>query len=129
MHKGKIIVNRLLIIDDDIKLLNLLKNSFENENYIVQIASSGHEGIDLIKKSPSDIVITDLFMPDMNGIEIIKQIKELFPTTHIIIISGEFNKHGINYDKIALHSGAEYAIDKPIDLDKLFGIVEYMLAN
>lgn len=81
--------NRALIIDDDELALDLLSFHLTSDDFSVATASSVKEGLELIKKDEYDVILTDLNMPDINGIEMVRQAKQISPNTEIIIVTGE----------------------------------------
>jgi len=106
----------ILLIDDDKEILNYLKEFFELNNYNTYIAETGYQGIDLFKKHKIDIVITDLKLPDIEGLEVIKTIKEINKNTPIFAITGITDKNLINK---VMENGASDLIRKPFGTKKL----------
>ncbi len=106
----------ILLIDDDKEILDYLKEYFELNNYNTYIAETGYKGIDLYKKKEIDIVITDLILPDIDGVEVIKIIKEINKDTFIFAITGTTDKKLI---KEVMEKGASDLIRKPFSIKKL----------
>jgi len=79
---------RILIIDDEPQLLDMLGQTFEREGYDIVKASNGKEGIKLYRENPVDLIITDIIMPEKEGIETIFELRKDFPDLKIIAISG-----------------------------------------
>lgn len=79
---------RILIIDDEIKITEILQKMFEKNGYEAVTASDGKEGLDLYRKAPADLVITDILMPNKEGVETIFELRRDFPDVKIIVISG-----------------------------------------
>lgn len=79
---------RILVIDDDGDVRSLLRMQLEAEGHEVRAARDGAEGIALQRQFDSHIVITDIFMPEKEGIETIRELKEQFPAVKVIAISG-----------------------------------------
>ena len=79
---------RILIIDDDVQILSMLRQTLEREGYEVVEASDGEQGEKLFREKPTDLIITDLIMPEKEGVETIKEIRSEFPETKIIAMSG-----------------------------------------
>lgn len=93
-----------------------LKRVIEKEGYEVIAAQDGLEGLELFKSERPDVVITDVKMPKIDGIEVMHRIKEMSKTTEVILITG----HGdIDMAIVALRDGALDYIKKPIDIDQL----------
>jgi YesN/AraC family two-component response regulator len=88
-------------------------------------ALNGREGVDLFKEHPADIIITDIDMPVMDGIQMAAEIKEIKADTKIIVLTGHSNKHRLEkFTEIGVN---EY-IKKPVMFDKLFGAIERCIA-
>ena len=104
----------ILIIDDDPLVLVALRNLLEGEGYAVLTALSGRTGVKLCQNQAPDLVITDILMPEMDGIETINKIRGLNPTQPVLAISGG----GRIENRKLLRSVGELlnvpAIDKPI---------------
>ncbi len=81
-------MERILIIDDEASLLKALQLGLATDNYTVDLADNGRSGIRLGQTHSYDILITDLVIPDMNGLEVIKSIKSSSPEIVPIIITG-----------------------------------------
>jgi PAS domain S-box-containing protein len=104
-------MDKLLLIDDEPDILRVLSISLKADGYDVVSAQNGPEGIAAFEKEKPDIVITDIKMPGMDGIEVLKKIKGLNADTEVIIITG----HGDIENAIeALKHGASDYINKPI---------------
>lgn len=114
--------NSILIIDDNNLVRDMLRDVFEYYNYITLEASSGQSGIDIYKENPTDIVITDIIMPGMNGIEVIRKLKAEFPSVKIIAISGGSKN---TYDTLASakQSGASHTFIKPFDMKEILSVI------
>lgn len=117
----------ILIIDDETTIRGSLKSFFEDEGYLVFSAESGEHGLDIVFSERIDLVITDLRMPGMDGIEVMKAIHKHKPDTPLIVISGAGKKEDIIK---ALRMGAKDYITKPIqDLDMISHTVRQALEN
>jgi DNA-binding NtrC family response regulator len=104
-------MDKLLLIDDEPDILRVLSMSLKADGYHVITAQNGLEGIAAFEKEKLDIVITDIKMPGMDGIEVLKKIKALNADTEVIIITG----HGDIENAIeALKYGASDFINKPV---------------
>ena len=104
-------MNKLLLIDDEPDIVRVLSMSLKADGYDVLTAQSGAEGLTMFEKEKPDIIITDIKMPGMDGIEVLEKIKALEPHAEVIIITG----HGDIDNAIeALKFGASDYINKPI---------------
>lgn len=120
-------MERILIIDDDVCMLNLLHFILVCEGYEVLKASSGKEGMNLYRENPVDLIITDLIMPEKDGIEIIRELTTEFPNIKIIAISGGGRIGPADYLHMAKMLGAQRTLAKPIGRDELVRAVKEVL--
>jgi|SRR5208283_5603621 len=116
----------ILIIDDEESLRSLLKDIFEYQNYEVYLACNGKEGVESYRRITTDIVLTDMYMPEKDGLETIREIKKEFPEAKIIAMSGGY-KGGEDFFHIAKTSGAIDCIRKPFEPDDIVRIVNLTL--
>jgi signal transduction histidine kinase/DNA-binding response OmpR family regulator/ligand-binding sensor domain-containing protein len=117
----------ILIIDDNTDLLWMLKDILADE-YIVYAKENGREGLEFIKKEPPELIITDIMMPEIDGITLTKQIKENKHTMHIplVILSAKTTTD----DKIeGIESGADAYISKPFSPQYLKTIIRHLIKN
>ncbi len=80
---------KILIVDDEENILSALKRIFRRENYDIYTAISGEEGLDILDKHDIDLIISDLKMPSMNGVEFLTQAKEKNPDAMRIMLTGQ----------------------------------------
>jgi DNA-binding NtrC family response regulator len=106
----------ILVIDDEKSIRNTLKEIFEYENHKVVLAENGPGGIELFEKDDFDVVLCDIKMPEMDGIEVLERIIEKSPDIPVIMISGHGN---IDTAVEAIKKGAYDFIEKPLDLNRL----------
>ncbi|MCD6017108.1 MAG: response regulator with CheY-like receiver domain and winged-helix DNA-binding domain [Bacteroidetes bacterium] len=107
---------KILVIEDEKALLEALKLNLELEKYRVETCSSGGDALPKIKLFEPDLILLDIMLPVLNGIEIYKQLKEENITTPVIFLTAKNNAH----DKIeGLKLGADDYITKPFDLEEL----------
>ena len=121
---------RLLIVDDEplvqIGLKSMLAKELADKIEVVGTASNGQEAWDIISENPPDIVIADIRMPVMDGVELMKQTVALPKKPAIIVLSG-FDD--FSYAKAAIESGASSYILKPVEAQELLKAVEKALAG
>jgi len=104
-------MNKLLLIDDEPDILKVLSMSLRADGYQVDTALSGAEGLEIFEREQPQIVLTDIRMPGMDGIEVLKRIKDTAENTEVIIITG----HGdLDLAIEALQNGASDFINKPV---------------
>ncbi|MBN1384970.1 MAG: response regulator [Elusimicrobia bacterium] len=113
-------VEKILIVDDDPHIRNACAESLKMEGYAIKTAENGEEAIEIIKKDFFNVVITDLKMPGIDGIEVLKQVKRISPETEVILTTA----YGTVETAVgALKIGAYDYITKPIDLSELDFII------
>ena len=122
-------MKRILIIDDDIQIRQMLRQMLEREGYEVNDASNGAEGIELYRDAPFDLIITDIIMPEKEGLETIMELKGDFQYLKIIAISGGGRIDSKDYLKIAKKFGADRTFSKPFDREELLAAIEKLLSN
>jgi len=104
-------MKKLLVIDDEASTRDLLKMSLESDGYTVFVAEDGSKGLEIFARENPPVVLTDIKMPGMDGIEVLRKVKEQSPDTEVIVITG----HGeMNLAIQALHLEASDFINKPI---------------
>mgnify|MGYP001107750923 CR=1 FL=1 len=107
----------ILIVDDDTSTRNLIADALKEENrYYIRDVDSGIKALELFQEKPCDLVISDLKMPGMDGIELLNRIQEIHPTTSIIIITGY---PSVDISVSAMKSGAIDFLEKPFKIDDL----------
>ncbi|MCI0470716.1 MAG: sigma 54-interacting transcriptional regulator, partial [Candidatus Aminicenantes bacterium] len=107
---------KILVIDDEKNILESIKMVLTYENYKVETAGSGLDGVDRFKEIKPDIVLLDVKMPGFNGLEVLKNLKEINQFSEIIMISGH---SGIEEAVEAAKLGAFDFLEKPLARDKL----------
>ncbi len=115
---------RILIVDDEDQLRELLAFQFRRRKYDVEEARNGQEALDILKSKPIDAILSDVRMPVMDGMELVKASRALVNPPPILLFSG----YSDLTDEIVLKLGAEGLVTKPFDLPTLLSAVEKMLA-
>jgi YesN/AraC family two-component response regulator len=114
---------RILIIDDDPQILDILGQTLKREGHEVVKAPDGKEGLNLYRENPTDLVITDIIMPETEGIETIMELRRDFPDVKIIAISGGGHIQAEEYLYLAKSLGVQRTFAKPIERDDLLKAV------
>ncbi|HDN95412.1 MAG TPA: sigma-54-dependent Fis family transcriptional regulator [Nitrospirae bacterium] len=114
----------ILIIDDEKNIIETLSSILDDEGYNVVTASSGENGLKMFSKHNPDIILLDIWMPDMDGLETLKQIRTKDKEISIIMISGHSN---IDTAVQAIKLGAYDFLEKPLSLDKVLIIIKRAL--
>jgi DNA-binding response OmpR family regulator len=117
-------MERILIIDDEAPIRSMIRLILEREGYTVTEASDGAEGIRCFREKPADLVITDLIMPNKDGIGLILELKKEFSTAKIIAMSGGGLNRPEGYLRGAKKLGAAYTLSKPINRQELLRAVK-----
>lgn len=120
---------RILIIDDEPQIRSMLKLMLERDGYEVVEAPDGVEGIRVYRQNPADLIITDLIMPNKDGIGMIIDLKKEFPEVKIIAMSGGGLNKPDGYLKGAKKLGAACTLTKPIDREEMLRVVAAILKN
>lgn len=106
----------LLIVDDEIEFAATLAERMELRGIATQTANNGKEALEMVHASPPDLVVLDLKMPDMSGLEVLQSIKSMHPSIEVIMLTG----HGSTASGIeGMEKGAFDYIMKPVDLNDL----------
>ena len=120
-------MERILIIDDEQQIRSMLRLMLERDGYEVVEASDGIEGISAYRQKPADLIITDLIMPNKDGIGMIIELQKEFPDVKIIAMSGGGLNKPDGYLKGAKKLGAACTLTKPIDREKLLRAVKNVI--
>src|SRR4051812_47444675 len=119
---------RILLIDDVAGVRAALQILLEGAGYEVTTAPDGRSGMELFSSAQPDLVITDIIMPDQEGIETIREIRRLHPSMPIIAMSGGGRARNADFLRIAKALGANATLAKPFDGAELIREVETCLA-
>jgi len=120
---------RILIIDDEPQIRSMLRLMLERVGYEVAEAPDGIEGIRRYRENPADLIITDLIMPNKDGIGMIIDLKKEFPKVKIIAMSGGGVNRPEGYLDGAKKLGATRTLTKPIDRDEMLKAVKQTLKD
>lgn len=120
---------RVLIIDDDEQIRVLLQQMMEWAGYEVMVAENGKIGMKMQHESPADLVITDLIMPEQEGLETISRLKKEYDGIKIIAISGGGRIGPEAYLPAALELGADKVFSKPFDVQEVVSSVKELLGR
>jgi two-component system nitrogen regulation response regulator NtrX len=108
--------HRVLLVDDDKKVVFLLSDALQEKGYRVKTSIKGLDALNILKNEPIDAAILDVFMPDIDGIELLQKIKKMDSNIPVIMLSGQ---SGINEAVKAVKSGAYDFLEKPVSSDKV----------
>jgi len=116
---------KTLIVDDEVELrksvMSILKNSMTDVTFEISEAANGLQAVEMVKKDSWDLVLMDVRMPELDGLEALKQIKEHDPRIFVVIMTAHSN---LNDAVVAIKEGAYDYVEKPVSADKLTAIVK-----
>lgn len=113
--------NRILIAEDEENILNLLERLLKKNGYLTYVANNGKKALEIAKSKEIDIVITDIRMPEMDGITLIKEIKKMDPCIEVIVMTAFAS---VDTAIEAVRIGARDYIKKPFDIDEVINAIE-----
>ncbi|MBI5855800.1 MAG: response regulator [Nitrospirae bacterium] len=113
----------ILIIDDDASLRAGLRRALQKAGYTVVEACNGLQGLQSLTTTPIDLVLLDVFMPDKDGLETIKELRAAKPEMRVIVMSGGGTKGAVDVLQIARYLGASRTLVKPFSRGRLLEAV------
>jgi len=119
----------VLIVEDDKELREMLKLSLSRRNIMVLEAENGKDAITHFKPLITDLVVTDLIMPEEDGLKVVIKLRELKPSIKIIAISGGGKVGPGSYLNLAKALGADAIYSKPFSINELIAKIEQLLDN
>ena len=119
----------IMIVDDDAHIQLALRQIVESAGHRVIEASNGQDAIELFEEFRPDLVITDVFMPQTDGIEAIRAIRRIMPGAKVIAISGGHIGDGWNYLDSVVVLGANLALQKPFTCSQLLSAIDRLLGG
>ena len=117
----------VLIIDDDEEVLSVVDRFLSQRGFKVLVTSDGKAGLELCQRRAPDVVVTDLVMPDQDGLGLIKLLRESCPQIKIVAISGGGGIGSGTYLSLAKVLGAHRQLTKPVELSRLLEAIEELL--
>jgi CheY-like chemotaxis protein len=120
---------RILVIDDEPLIRSAVVTILTRAGFSVEEASDGRAGLAKFHKTPPDVVITDIFMPHRDGIEIVMELKRLYPHTTIIAMTGGGQMRMMEIGSAAKILGADHILHKPFEQESLLATVNDALGT
>lgn len=111
---------RVLVVDDEGYIRDLIRDTLRTRNYFAGTAANGVEALDVLSRGHYDIVVTDVIMPGMDGLELVKQVRRQYPTVHIIVLTG-FPRSADISDFLA--QGVDDFLPKPFRANDLMVVI------
>lgn len=118
---------RILVVDDDAQIRGLLRMTLERAGYETDVAADGGSAVRIQQDKPADVLITDIMMPERDGLETIMDFRRQYPQTKIIAISGAGCRMGNDFLPVAAQLGASRTFVKPIERVVLLDTVRELL--
>ncbi len=122
-------MKRILVVDDNETFRLPLSATLQSAGYEVETAAEGGLAVKLHRKRPFDLVITDLVMPDQEGLETIMQLRQFQPDLRIIAISGDGRMDASNYLPLARKLGAGEILAKPFTAEQILEAIARMMGS
>jgi CheY-like chemotaxis protein len=129
----------ILVVDDEPDVAEAIQSVLEHAGFVVVTANSAQSGLAAIEQQSFDVVVTDIIMPKVNGLELIRRLRTGHPRVRVIAISGggSFGPLSLKPEAISTHAfiaaardaGAEEVLTKPFDMDDLLAAVRRHLPN
>lgn len=120
---------RILVVDDDKRIRALIRRGLKKLGHEVVEAGDGAAALERLRADPVDLLITDLYMPGMEGLELIQKVRAAWPELGIIAISGGTADTKFDFLPVADSLGADDVLAKPLDLDRLRDLVDARLGS
>ncbi len=118
--------DKMLVIDDEAGIRSSLKGILEDEGYQIKTAGTGEDALHLLRTNNFDLILLDIWLPEMNGIELLKEIKKMDENAQVVMISG----HGTIETAVrAIKLGAYDFLEKPLSLEKVVLAVKNALKH
>ncbi|HUF19365.1 MAG TPA: response regulator [Burkholderiales bacterium] len=127
-HPASRTPKRILVADDNRDTLSFMQAALEDTGYEVKTASGGAQALDLLAVQGTDLLITDVFMPGLDGIETLRECNTRYPHIRVIVMSaGSQSGRKLDYLPAAILIGADATISMPVDVDQLLETVYWVL--
>jgi len=120
---------KILIIDDETAIAFMLKKMVERAGHVAEVAGNGNEGLQIFDEFHPDLLITDIVMPEKEGLEIIFDLRRKNPNLKIVAISGGGRFQYEGYLNSAKHLGANMVFQKPLDLKEFMNSISKLLSE
>lgn len=117
----------IFLIENDDAVREVIRVALMAAGYSIQEATNGRQGINSFRKAPTDLVITDIYMPDRDGLEVIEALRRTHPAVKILAISGASGS--MNYLRKAEALGADRVLAKPLSMSTVLRVVSELLGK
>jgi DNA-binding NtrC family response regulator len=120
---------RILLVEDDARMRETLSMTMRRKGHTVTTADSGVRGMEKFTHGRFDVVVTDIIMPDMDGIEMTIEMLRAMPNAKILVISGGGSTRNLDFMNAALKCGATAALEKPVRLAEFYEVLGRCLSE
>ncbi len=120
---------RILIIEDDDDFRNMLSYALNDAGYEVVEAPNGKKGTDVYNSEQIDLVVTDIFMPEKEGVETVIELVETNPDVKIIAISGGGSQHSVDYLDQMKYFGVKKTFEKPFEMEEFLASIAELIQS
>jgi len=117
---------RILIVDDDENIRSTMQTILEDEGYLVDLAATGKEAVEMTQQAIYNIALLDIRLPDMEGVELLKLMKDYVPKTRKIMVTGY---PSLQNAVTAVNKNADAYLIKPVDIEKLLSLIREQLKS
>jgi CheY-like chemotaxis protein len=125
--QAETLMPRILVVDDDPNLRTAVRRMLEPQGYEIEEASDGQDAVRIFRARPADLVLCDLFMPEKDGFEVMRELCEEFAETKLVIMSGGGFDGKVNLLPMAQHYGAAAVLPKPFQQADLLAVIGRVL--
>jgi DNA-binding response OmpR family regulator len=119
-------MGKILLIDDEVDIRGFMQMFFEDRGFEIDIAEDGLQGVEKFKLNQYDLILSDMMMPGMLGLDVLRHIKQVKPEQKVILITGVKEKSMVQK---AMELGCQHYLNKPFNLKELESIVDKCLAD
>lgn len=116
-------MTKVLVIEDEEMVRSTIKQILEKAGYEVEVAENGKLGLEQQELNPADIVVTDIIMPEKDGVETTIELRSRFPNTKIVAVSGGGRVRNLSFLEHAKQMGADVILPKPFTREELLGAI------
>jgi CheY-like chemotaxis protein len=118
---------RVLVIDDQEPIRRIVRTALERAGHEVLDAGDGERGLQLLESHTADVVLSDIFMPGMDGIQMLRQIRKQFPAVKVIVMSGGDSTGMLDLRRDAELLGAVRSLSKPFTPHEIVAVIDSVL--
>jgi CheY-like chemotaxis protein len=115
---------RVLLIDDELMVRKIVRKMLERVGHEVVDVENGRMGLDRLERAPFDLIVTDIIMPDVEGIEVLMTVRERHPSIAVVAMSGGGRMGNVDFLEVARKLGAAATLEKPFTQDALLKAID-----